>query len=354
MKQVKVEVKWFKLHQQQIKEASLPFEKTEERILKSIEETLATIDVLITSNNDHIKILQASDNKRNAWRRKALEIAVEKLKIHKNRKLKEYKRMVSNSKNHSFARMANSISYGYNSIQDYDIFFLTPTFILEDILWVYGPTLRDVIEISLGRENKISLEKYLPTLITHITEDVLPYLSDKKEFRQRSILISEAMLAAESGFVNAANVLLMTSIEGVVRILAQHVLDAQGLQVKQYEFSSLENLITLNHRDKNRKSALQWKDEIFNDKESLYHYQRSIGEPFKNILLKHEIDEVVHIKTFTNFSERFEFLVNSYKEERNIIIHGNKENFDEKWRYYLLLSAVSKTHNEIKHYYDNK
>ena len=44
------------------------------------------------------------------------------------------------------------------------------------------------------------------------------------------------------------------------------------------------------------------------------------------------------------------FLIRKYKDDRNLIIHGNFEAFNHKWKNYINYAALLKVFNAFKNY----
>lgn len=198
-----------------------------------------------------------------------------------------------------------------------------------NIMWTNDVSIMDCMKISRGQLDLEELGKYIPSKIESIKKYTLPFLKESELFGAHYEPIKEALLAHKKKLIRSCNLLLMTTIEGMVRNLANFLIVHQELHEKHNEenYSSLNKLL----RD------VPWKEDFEIDTSSL---SLLIGE---NKTRKEKISDGVNKldeTVFVNLSTRLDFLKDRFKDNRDMILHGTYQEYNKNWNLYLNLSAL--------------
>jgi hypothetical protein len=201
-----------------------------------------------------------------------------------------------------------------------------------DLHWVSDLTIADSIDISIGDFDFNKLQNYLPARIDEIRK-MSQELKEIDYVNQRIDSINEAILCHETKHQKASNVLLLTIIEGLVRSLGIYLAGKQGLQadpLDKRQYASLEKFLI----------KIPWKTDI-----------QITG--IKHGLLtgnyssyKDEVQELV----LSNLRERLGFLCRRFKENRNVILHGEETHYANALNSFLNFSALKEVLLTIKEY----
>jgi hypothetical protein len=147
--------------------------------------------------------------------------------------------------------------------------------------------------------------------------------------------------------LNAGNVLLLTTIEGLVRDLAVVVCNYQKIDVNldSEEYNSLSNLLR----------KIPWEKDIFID-----HSQLSIlnQDRVPHVInwgypLQWNDNFINGTYTEINLNERLGFLKRRFKEHRDNILHGDNIEYGNSFHLYTNLSALSEV-LKVAEYYHKK
>lgn len=211
--------------------------------------------------------------------------------------------------------------------------------VIADILWASEITLNEAMEISAGILNIEDLGKKLPSKIKETKSTILPYLKRSKIYGRHAQNLKEALSCYEKKFRKACNLILMTTIEGIVRDLADFLNEKQGLNLdlSSNKFHSLDSLLrNVNWIKDFEISASQLALIIGQDQTQKEKPRR----PDNNLLGYTNID----LKT------RLDFLRRRFKDDRDLILHGVDHDFGKTWNLFLNFSALSHVFEVIKYY----
>jgi hypothetical protein len=202
-----------------------------------------------------------------------------------------------------------------------------------DLHWVNDLTLADSMEISSGNYDYAKLEKYLPERIKEI-ENLLQALRNVDYVNSRVDHIAEALKVFKSKHYRASNVLLITLIEGLVRSLGAYLKEKQGLSIDpsdKRKYASLERFL----------KNIPWKQDLKID-------GITYGLLTGNYSLNKSDRGNAHL---VNLEERLGFLCRRFKENRNLILHGEEINYANHLNNFLNLTALKEVLITIKAYY---
>jgi len=201
-----------------------------------------------------------------------------------------------------------------------------------DLHWIPDLVLSDSIDISIGNFDFNELEKYLPRRITEIENlflelKAINYVSDHFDS------VQEAIHCFKSNHQKASNLLLLTIIEGLVRSHGIYLKEKQGLTINPLDkrkYASLDSFL----------KKIPWKKDL------------QISDMRYGLLTgKHSIYKTPKQDVFSiNLTERLGFLCRRFKENRNIILHGEETKYANPLNSFLNFSALKEVLLTIKEY----
>lgn len=288
-----------------------------------------------------------------------------------------------------------------DGVERFEVFTYCPEYsIVYDFSWIPDGTIGEQYDVANGTKSPDLYEKYCPYRINMINTEVIPYLEGKSNYQTHAKLLSEITRDFGKRSFLLSNILLITVAESLVRELCKYVYQKQNpnesdLNANHYiysKFTSLESLINKGEWkkdiavktveasslsrfivDENLNKAVSIVDK-HKTAESEIKKQNKIAEDLLLMALEGKIpnDEFLKskLKTILDRIEelskdiinkendtilvtiRFKlcFLVRRYKEDRNLIIHGNYFEFDKGWKSYIYLSAITRIFETMKDY----
>ena len=201
-----------------------------------------------------------------------------------------------------------------------------------DLHWITDLTIGDSFDISNGEFDFKKLEKYLPSRINEIQKNCRK-LKDVEYVNSRLDSIEEAILCHNAKHQKASNLLLLTTIEGLVRSLGIYLVEKQGLEINPLDkrkYASLDSFL----------KNIPWKKDIQINE---IKYGLLTGNHSSYNLPKTEF-------TSTNLTDRLGFLCRRFKENRNIILHGEETQYADALSSFLNFSALKEVLWTIKEY----
>ena len=274
--------------------------------------------------------------------------------------------------------------------------------IIHDISWLTDGNISDRIDISLGIKPITYFEKYLNLKIKNTENTLIPYFENQPQFYEIIEIIKQAIRHSDKKHYLISNILLITATESIVRKLCQYIYQKQNPdftteQVQEFvysQFTSLDSLIskgewkndfpislneaTIIYNDVNEETINYWREKINKhakaigklkelttnlpenfeslSPENKTSFEKKLRENLKALenALPDLLSEDEH-QIKINLSIMLHFLIRKYKDDRNLIIHGNFESFNHKWKNYINYSALLKvfdTYNKYTEYYD--
>lgn len=211
-----------------------------------------------------------------------------------------------------------------------------------EILWSRRVTVLQAIKISKGELDLDDLGRHLPELLKKIKTDIMPNLKNFELYRPFSESIKEAIKCYDKKFFRGCNLILMITIEGMVRQLANFLSIPHGLgeEFSEDKYISLNSLLR----------EVNWKKDIRIDETSL---SLIIGKDKTLKEYKSGIESQDNEYLLIDLNTRLDFLKGRFKDDRDLILHGSYQEYNKKWNLYLNFSAFEETY-EICEYYLKK
>ncbi len=216
--------------------------------------------------------------------------------------------------------------------------------IISDIMWSGDISVEDAVDLAAGKLDLETLGKYLPEKIKFIKSEFLPYLKNSK-YSRHTEAINEVLQCEKKGLNRACNLLLLTTIEGLVRDLAEFLNEQQELNtdLKHEKFNSLDSLL----RNGN------WKEDFEISRTDLEMLQQSKPPYVVNYSIPIDFERVGTIgepKIKINLKTRLDFLRRRFKEDRDMILHGQYSEYGSNWHLYVNFSCLQQVMRTLKDY----
>lgn len=226
--------------------------------------------------------------------------------------------------------------------------------ILTDLNWIKDMPFQLTFGLASGYLNIEEIGKLLPKRIAQLKR----FLDSENELveRYKSAFhsIGELLVCYEHKCYKSFNVLAIVTIESLVRQFGKYLIEKQGLEIdtESDRYNSIDSFLR----------KIPWKDRIKYSKTSAKLWTSNsfkLKEKEKNDLNSEEIDhsDLLGKGVFLNYKERLDFLRRRFKENRDMILHGQEMIFDTDWQCYINVSAlleVLKTMNEFTNLYEEK
>ncbi|MBK7567992.1 MAG: hypothetical protein IPI31_09215 [Bacteroidetes bacterium] len=277
--------------------------------------------------------------------------------------------------------------------------FGVPGSIIYDINWLKYLSIGERNSIATGKKSPTILADNWKLLVGHLFKDILE-LKNYASFEHYPKLIHEAIDLAKNGYLIASNLFLISITESIIRAFSKKILILQNPnmtleQVHDYidNFQSLENVIIkpdwkidkeisifeavtlygFAHdtqielaREKVAKATYaKQKLEIAINKfsQQLNSFSEQGNEQDDNTIratVKNHMDDLKKLspallsdsdkRIGISIKTELQFLIRRFKEDRNDLMHGQFEGFNEKWKNYIYLSAIDKINDIIMGY----
>lgn len=227
------------------------------------------------------------------------------------------------------------------SIDRNEIIFIKNSFfgsVITDILWASDISVDDAIKISKGTFNYNDLEKKLPSKLKTIEKEVLPFIKGSKNYENYYSTLKEAVTSFNKKLFKGSNLLIMISIEGLVRSLGNYLINKQQLDksILNREYNSLDIYLR----------SIPWKDDFEIDETTL----SLITGDFQ--FLPDKIEKKTTDIKIINLKTRLDFLRRRFKQDRDLILHGLEKDYGKPWHLYVNFSALYEVYLTIKYYED--
>ncbi|MBV4357814.1 hypothetical protein [Pinibacter aurantiacus] len=202
--------------------------------------------------------------------------------------------------------------------------------ILTDVYWIPDLTIYEAMQIAGGNLKVEELGKRTPSKKSQINQLLKNNPKIFQIYRSHLNTIDEAFKCYDKNINKAFNLLLLTSIEGLTRQLGQYLVSKQNLDVNVHsdKYNSLDAFLR----------KIPWKEEIKISKTRLAlltsHY-KSINYNDPLVDLPKPFEEV-----FINLKTRLDFLRRRFKENRDLVLHGQETDYDKPYNGYINSSAL--------------
>ncbi|MBS1586011.1 MAG: hypothetical protein JSS82_10760 [Bacteroidetes bacterium] len=307
----------------------------EERARKWELATKECITVCHTILIQHVTKPGLDDTKLSRWKRDKIEKCM--------KALSEYTEILGRSltKERIEVNCMRGLARIYTEFSPDYIFIISNSYygaILADIYWISDITIQDALLIAGGKLDISELGAKTPYIINHIEELLAKNKDVFKIYDLYTDTISEAFKCYKNGYHKAFNLLLLTSIEGLTRRLGVYLIKKQNLDVDPYadEYNSLDSFLR----------KIEWKEDLQISSTRLEaltarHQPVSFDDPFFDVKKFYE-DKYITVKT------RLDFLRRRFKENRDLILHGQEMEYNKphhgyinSWALYEVLLAIT-------------
>lgn len=267
-----------------------------------------------------------------------------------------------------------------------------------DLTWFEHGTVHEHLDYGLHKCDESVFEKYLPYQVERISKTKKSFFTAQK-YKDDEILLDSVLVLIKEEQNVAANVLVITLIEGLVRKFCLEVYKKQNPDVpdeaaERFAYNSHHSLASLisdlawkadipvsfsellvtykhtNHpvinafelrfhehmraQEKIRKKVnafeIQFKQELNQStitdefSQAILKHVRDLNDISNHLLKKEEQTVWIGLNVYLNF------LVSQFTSERNQIIHGKYSFFKEKWKTLVYLTALQKVMDKIMQY----
>lgn len=202
-----------------------------------------------------------------------------------------------------------------------------------DLYWIKNLRHYDALNIVTGNFKIEDLSKYLPDCYAQFKNKILPEFKKAEMLNGFNGTLLEICKTYDIKAYRACNLLILTSVEGIVRALGGYLIEKQNLEISiNQEFNSLDTFLRKVPWEKDYEiSALKYK-LITGDWEFKYD---------KDDLLKNmKID----------LKQRLDFLRRRFKEDRDLILHGLESDYGKEWYLVVNFSALEHVYETFMYY----
>jgi len=219
--------------------------------------------------------------------------------------------------------------------------------IITDIHWITDLPFDYTFKMSAGQLELELLGKELPNRIEQIREFLQEEREIFHEYESHFQIVDEALECYDLGMKKALNLLTITSIEALVRKFGEYLIEKQELKVdlESGKYNSIDTFLRL----------IPWKFDMDYVKSYVYLITGTTDRYDKDEQARTIKDEDSFIEgKRVNYKIRLDFLRRRFKENRDIIVHGEETEYDKDWQSYINVSAlyeVLKTMKEYKELY---
>jgi hypothetical protein len=286
------------------------------------------IDIIGVMIHQHIEKPEFSGGKISFWKDEKIKSCIKNLADYTGELVKE----LDKEKIESYCRQLTPFNFFRSPFDpDFTLLMLNSYYgtIVTDIYWISEITIHEAMQISGGKLNISELGKRTPSKIAEIQSFLKKHKKRLKEYESHFGTIEEAFNCYKSKYLKAFNLLLLTSIEGLTRNLGLYLVTKQGLVVDPYSemYNSLDGFLR----------KIPWKADLKRTRTSLSlltsNYDRiNYNDPFTK--LPDPMEQIsITLKT------RLDFLRRRFKENRDLILHGQETEYDKP--YYGFVNAAA-------------
>lgn len=210
------------------------------------------------------------------------------------------------------------------------------TSVLLDIVWASDLSISDLINLTKGVVDHRNLAKKLPDKIDQIKKEIIPFFETQEAYSDYIISIKQSIESYNHKIYRGASLLILVAIEGLVRKLGKELIIRQNLD-KSYltqKYNSLDSFLR----------SIPWENDIKVE-------QSEIMFLTGDYVFKEDIENKTDYKI--NLKTRLDFLRRTFKQERDITLHGDMSGLGETWDLYRNYSALYEVYLTIKYYREN-
>jgi hypothetical protein len=209
--------------------------------------------------------------------------------------------------------------------------------IVTDIYWIDSLTVRDATLIGKGELDLNELIKYSDLKISFFKKLLKEHRSTFEGYKLDSL--KEALKCFDYKLYKAFNLLLLNIIEGITRKLGMYLIDQQKLDVDAHdeEYNSLDSFLR----------KIPWKKDL---EISISKYILLTGDYSRSQIEKNQDIPPLPKTIFVNLKSRLDFLRRRFKENRDMVIHGDELEYDDKLQSFINISALVEVLSAIIEY----
>ena len=202
--------------------------------------------------------------------------------------------------------------------------------VVADVYWITDLTVHEAMNIAGGRLTLDDLGKRTPNRIIQIKKNLKEHEGQLSFYKDHLDTVKEAFQCFENKLLRAFNLLLLTSIEGLVRKLGIFLIKKQELSVNPFDnsYNSLDNFLR----------KIPWKEDISISRNQLTMLTSNYERVNYNDPLSSRIDPFQKVNV--SIKTRLDFLRRRFKESRDLILHGQETEFNKPYHGFINASAL--------------
>ncbi|ASS48332.1 MAG: hypothetical protein A3D31_08795 [Candidatus Fluviicola riflensis] len=210
--------------------------------------------------------------------------------------------------------------------------------IAANILWAPKITVTQAIGIGRGDLDLDDLGKHLPDLLNDVKLKVIPFLKSTDRYSGFENSIDEALKCYDMNLYRACNLLIMTTIEGMVRQLATFLAENHDLKnFSEEKYTSLNSLLR----------NVSWKKDY---KIDLTRLELITDQRYRARNMVHDFQIIDDEYAMVDINTRLDFLKGRFKDDRDLILHCSYQDYNKKWNLFLNFSALCEVQQTCSYY----
>jgi hypothetical protein len=224
--------------------------------------------------------------------------------------------------------------FSFRPVFDADLTLLTLNSyygsVVADVYWISDLTVHEAMKIAGGKLTLESLGDRTPNRISQIKKDLEENKNKLVHYKDHIDTIHEAFECFQKKFYKAFNLLLLTSIEGLVRKLGIFLIEKQNLSADPFDnsYNSLDSFLR----------KIPWKEELKISRTQLALLTSNYTRINYNDPLAPRVDPLQKVNV--SIKTRLDFLRRRFKENRDLILHGQETEYNKPFHGYINASAL--------------
>jgi hypothetical protein len=209
--------------------------------------------------------------------------------------------------------------------------------VVADVYWISDLTVHEAIQIAGGKLTLEELGNRAPGRISEIKATLQKNEEAFSAYAGHIETINEAFSCYEKKYFKAFNLLLLTSIEGMVRSLGLYLVEKQKLSIDPFDkkYNSLDNFLR----------NIPWKEDLELSATRVTLLTGNYTRVNYNNLEVKRIDPIQKVQI--SLKTRLDFLRRRFKENRDLILHGQETQYNKPYHGYINASALKEVIDTI-------
>lgn len=297
------------------------------------------IDVIGVMLNHHLIKPAEASSKLSYWKTEKIDLCIKNLANYTSELVRE----LDKEKIENYCKNLTPFNF-FRTAFDPDIILLILNSyygsIVSDIYWISEITITEAMYVSSGKLDISELGKRTPAKIAQIQTFLKQNAAALGDYESHLKTVEEAFSCYKNNYHRAFNLLLLTSIEGLTRSLGAYVVKKQKLHVDPYSetFNSLDNFLR----------KIPWKADLKVMKVRLTmltsRYEKiNYNDPHVKLINQNALIDIT-LKT------RLDFLRRRFKENRDLILHGQETEYDKPHHGFINSAALQEVLETIIEY----